>query len=325
MGAGKEPLRGTLCPSRNMDSGIRETGAAAQKVSGMGRHMLRTAAAFVLMLFCVSPCLAALPAERWEALSIEERAAFLEGWQSGIQAFCAGGWDGLDNLLRGSTLTFGLLADKVTRIYHEEKYANVPASIVIPVVIMNFHEKLGNEEASRLLDDSLQTFNRRAAEQIRAGAPGSDETWAQLWMKMSVRERISTAAGWVYGHVDSKEFRGENLCGLSEESRVPSVKIGNVVSEIYRQPAYRKVHESFVIWETLRFLNNKISSSQLHQQLDTAAKSGDKSAVREERPVDFGGSPEPEIPDVVNEPAKNPGKHGDYEELQRILKEAGRL
>lgn len=144
-------------------------------------------------------------------------------------------------------------------------------------------------------------------------------------MKMSVRERISTAAGWVYGHVDSKEFRGENLCGLSEESRVPSVKIGNVVSEIYRQPAYRNVHESFVIWETLRFLNNKISRSQLHQQLDTAAKSGDKSAVREERPVDFGGSPEPEIPDVENEPAKNPGKHGDYEELQRILKEAGRL
>lgn len=80
-----------------------------------------------------------------------------------------------------------------------------------------------------------------------------------------------------------------------------------------------------MIWETLRFLNNKISSSQLHQQLDTAAKSGDKSAVREERPVDFGGSPEPEIPDVVNEPAKNPGKHGDYEQLQRILKEAGRL
>lgn len=196
--------------------------------------MLRTAAAFVLVLFCVSPCLAALPAERWEALSIEERAAFLEGWQSGIQASCAGGWDGLDNLLRGSTLSFGLLADKVTRIYHEEKYANVPASIVIPVVVMNFHEKLGNEEASRLLDDSLQTFNRRAAEQIRAGAPGSDETWAQLWMKMSGRERISTAAGWVYGHVDSKEFRGENLCGLSEESRVPSIKIGNVVSEIYR-------------------------------------------------------------------------------------------
>ena len=41
--------------------------------------------------------------------------------------------------------------------------------------------------------------------------------------------------------------------------------------------------------------------------------------------MDFGGSPEPEIPDVVNEPAKNRGKHGDYEELQRILKEAGRL
>lgn len=78
-----------------MDSGIRETGAAAQKVSLMRRHMLRTAAAFVLVLFCVSPCLAALPAERWEALSIEERAAFLEGWraESGRPVPAAGtGW-----------------------------------------------------------------------------------------------------------------------------------------------------------------------------------------------------------------------------------------
>ena len=293
-----------------MASGIREKGAAAQSFQGMGRRMLRTAAVFILMTLCATPCLAVLPADRWEALTIEERVAFLEGWQLGSQASCAGGWDGLDNLLRGSTLTFDLLADMVTQTYHEGKYANISFSIVLPVAILNFHGKLGNGEAVRLLDDYAQSSNKLIVALIESGTPVSDETWAQLWMKMSARERISTAAGWVYGHVDSNEFRPENLCGLSKENSVPSRKIENIVSEIYRQPAYRKVHESFVIWETLRFLNNKISSSQLHQQLDTAAKSGDKSAVRVERPVDFGGSPEPEIPDVVNEPAKNPGKKG---------------
>lgn len=324
MGAGKEPLKGSRCFSGDIP-GIRETGAVSQNVSGIGRRMLRAAAVFILMTLCASPCLAALPADRWEALSAEERVAFLEGWQSGIQAFCAGGWDGLDNLLRRSTLPFGTLADKVTKVYQEEKYANIPTSIVLPVVIMDFHGKLGSREAALLLDDSVLTFNRRAADQIRAGAPGADETWAQIWMKMSVRERISTAAGWVYGHVDSNEFRPENLWGLSKESRVPSIKIEDVVSGIYRKSAYRMVHESFVIWESLRFLNNKISSTQLYQQLDTAAKSGDKSAVREERPVDFGGSPEPEIPDVRDEPVKKPEKRREYEDLQRILKEAGRL
>ena len=192
MGAGKEPLKGSRCFSGDIP-GIRETGAVSQNVSGIGRRMLRAAAVFILMTLCASPCLAALPADRWEALSVEERVAFLEGWQSGIQAFCAGGWDGLDNLLRRSTLPFGTLADKVTKVYQEEKYANIPTSIVLPVVIMDFHGKLGSREAALLLDDSVLTFNRRAADQIRAGAPGADETWAQIWMKMSVRERISTA------------------------------------------------------------------------------------------------------------------------------------